>query len=48
MSKPTFSYRLFCDTCDREITGSIPQSQVVITDLKQQHTALHQREERKG
>ena len=44
MSKPQFVYTLACESCGETLTTT-PQSQVVITDLKRQHAAKHERKE---
>lgn len=46
MGKPLFAYRLYCETCDAELTrSSVPQAKVVIDEIRRDHANKHERGE---
>lgn len=48
MPKPLFTYRIYCETCDRELTSGLPQSKVVIEEIRKDHANWHERIEREA
>lgn len=49
MGKPLFGYRIYCETCDRELTGGqVPQSKVTIEEIRKDHANWHARIEREA
>lgn len=49
MPKPFFGYRIWCETCDdRELTSGIPQTKVVIEEIRKDHARWHERVEREA
>lgn len=48
MGKPLFTYRIYCETCDRELTSAIPQTKVTIDEIRKDHANWHERIEREA
>ncbi|MFE6645706.1 hypothetical protein ACFVJS_04025 [Nocardioides sp. NPDC057772] len=48
MPKPLFTYRIYCETCDRELTTVVPQVKVTIEEMRKDHAKWHERIEREA
>lgn len=46
MGKPLFAYRIYCETCGKELTsGQVPQVRVVVEEIRRDHANKHARGE---